>query len=523
MIHSRALAALLLAGLTATVQAQSGASERTLSLEEALQLAAPASEALGLARSAIVRARGEQIRARSELLPQLSGSASYSRLIKSQFSGLARSDSGTSGSSSNQCERFNADPSLPIGARVDSLEKSLECLSGANPFGSLGSLPFGRANTYNLGLSLSQTLFSGGRVQGQIRAANAGRNSADIGLTASEAQLTLDVIQTYFDAVLSDQLVTIARTATDQADSTLRETELRRSLGTVPEFDLLRARVTRDNQRAVAIQRVSDREVAYLRLEQLLELPATQPLRLTTALDDSALAGAPSLKDLLASGQDTSAERRAPVKQAALAVAAEEGLLRVARSQNYPSVALTSAYGRVAYPGSGLPGWSQFLTNWSLAVGLTVPLYTGGRINGDKLQAQANLEDARLRYRQTTEFAQLDARSSLTRLKSAEEALRASQGTAEQATRAYDIAEIRFREGISTHTELLDARLALEMARANRALASRDAQIARVKLALLPRLPLAGANPATGTGSRSIPQRPAAQATSSATTGTGIP
>ncbi|NOT08346.1 MAG: TolC family protein, partial [Gemmatimonadales bacterium] len=224
-------------------------------------------------------------------------------------------------------------------------------------------------------------------------------------------------------------------------------------------------------------------------------------IELTTALDDSALAATPTLAPLLAMEGDTSAGHRASVRQAAEGVTAQEGLLKVAASQHYPAVSLSSAYGRVAYPGSGLPGWNDFLTNWSVSVGLQVPLFTGGRIAGDKLVARAGLEEARLRLRQTAEAAQLDARSSLERLAGARETLRASDGTAAQAQRAYEIAEIRFREGISTHTELLDARLALEQSRAGRAQAARDAQVARVRLALLPHLPLTrGGASSIGTG-----------------------
>ena len=60
-----------------------------------------------------------------------------------------------------------------------------------------------------------------------------------------------------------------------------------------------------------------------------------------------------------------------------------------------------------------------------------------------------------------------------------------------EAEKAYAIAEIRYREGISTQTELADARLLLEQARANRATAGRDLQTARVRVALLRDLPLA--------------------------------
>jgi outer membrane protein TolC len=49
---------------------------------------------------------------------------------------------------------------------------------------------------------------------------------------------------------------------------------------------------------------------------------------------------------------------------------------------------------------------------------------------------------------------------------------------------------LRYKEGISTQLELQDSRLALQLAQANRAMAARDVQIARARLALLPNLPL---------------------------------
>ena len=121
-----------------------------------------------------------------------------------------------------------------------------------------------------------------------------------------------------------------------------------------------------------------------------------------------------------------------------------------------------------------------------------MPLFTGGRIRGDEMVAQANLAESRARLRQTREYAALDARVALNALEQATAAWEASAGTAEQASRAYAIAEVRYREGLSTQLELNDSRILLAQSQANRALAARNLQIARVRLALLPNLPLAG-------------------------------
>ncbi|HEX8695011.1 MAG TPA: TolC family protein [Longimicrobium sp.] len=488
------LAALLCAPLAAQAvpgQPASAAAGRPLSLEEALRIAEDASDQIVISRAGITRARGEQLRARSERLPQLTGTASYTRALASEFEGIGGGGSDTTTTTGPQnCGTFTPDPSLPLAERVDSLEHAVDCAVNSNPFAAFGDLPFGRENTWRLGLNLNQNLFTGGRITGQNQVADAGRRNAEIALASTRAQLVLDVTQAYYDAALADRLVEIARATLRQAETTLEQTRLARQVGNQPEFELLRATVTRDNQRPVLIQRTSERDLAYTRLKLLLNLSPDEPLRLTTELNDAEavpVARFSSNQRLLG---DTTTMSRAPVKQAQEAVRVQEGLLRVARSQRLPTVSLFSQYGRVGYPQGALPAWDDFRSNWNVGAQLSVPLFTGGRLRGDQLVAEANVLEAQARLAQTVSLAQLDTRTALERLAAARAAWEASAGTVEQATRAYQIAEIRFREGISTQTELTDSRILLQQAEANRAQAARDLRIAQARLALLPDLPL---------------------------------
>ena len=460
-----------------------------ITLSQALDLAEKKSETVGIARAELARAEGDRRRARSSYFPQLSGSASYQRTLESQFSALSSTtDTATPG---RVCGRFVPQPGLPIDQRLDSLENAVACASDSDPFAAFRNLPFGRENTYRFGLSFSQTLFSGGQIRGQVQAAGAGVRSAELGLTAARAQLLLDVTGAYFDATLADRLLVIAQATLEQADTTLSQTELARQVGNLSEFDLLRARVTRDNQRPVVIQRRADRDLAYYRLKQLLDVPLEQPLALTTTLGDSMLVDSTRIAAVISVLGDTTPGVRAPVRQASEAVIAQRGLLRVARGQRLPQVALTSEYAQLAFPAKVSPFGSDFVSDWTVSLGLRLPLFTGGRIGGDVDIARANQTQAELRLQQTRELAEVDSRNSATQLEAAGAAWQASAGTVEQAGRAYQIAELRYREGISTQTELLDSRVQLQQAQAARARAARDLQVARMRIALLPALPLA--------------------------------
>jgi outer membrane protein len=485
---------LLLTGTAGALNAQVQQQGRHLSLEQALDIAEEESEAVGLARAGIEAARGEQRRARSEFFPQLSGAASYTRTLETQFAALAdeEDDQPPGPPAPSSCPTFVPNPAASPEERLAALEEAVECSSTLDPFGSFADLPFGQPNQWSFGLSLSQNLFAGGRIGAQTRIAAANRRSAETELTAQQAQLILDVTTAYYDAVLSDRLVTIAEASLEQAERTLKDVRLAREVGTQPEFDLLRAEVSRDNQRPVVIQRRTARELAQLRLAQMLNLPLDQPLVLTTQLGDTNATTAPVAVPIAAVGgtpPDTVIEQRAPVRQAAENVRASEGQLAVARSQSLPSIVLSSDYAKLNFPDEAFPS-GRFLTDWTVGVSLQLPLFTGGRLGGERMIARARVEQARLQLRQMEEQARLDARSTMADREEAEARWAASTGTVRQAQRAYQIAEIRYREGISIQTELSDSRLQLQEAQANRAQAARDLQVARVRLALLKDLPL---------------------------------
>jgi outer membrane protein TolC len=178
------------------------------------------------------------------------------------------------------------------------------------------------------------------------------------------------------------------------------------------------------------------------------------------------------------------------VRQSLEAVRIQEGQLRVARADRFPTLALTSGYQRLFFPQSFLMTLDQFAENWSVGGQLTVSLFSGGRVSGNIQAARADLDEARARLEQATELAALDTRVALNQLQQAEAAFAASRGTAQQAARAYSIDEIRYREGISTQTDLNQSRLLLQQATANQAQSARDLAVARARVVLLRDLPL---------------------------------
>jgi len=464
----------------APVQASAPASAaRPLSLDEALRLAEERSEGVRIARAGVLRARGQQYQARSQYLPQLNGAVTFVKTLQSQFDALSKLGGG--------------------GAR-DTSASSL----ANSPIAKI----FAARQTLTLGINGQWNLFAGGRIIAANRIAGASRRSAEIGLASALASLKLQVTEAYYDAALAEQLSTIADSALAQSERTLSQVTLAKNVGNTSEFELLRAQVTRDNQRPAVIQRRTQRDIALLRLKQLLDIPADDSITLASALSDTtsivSFASYVAVPDAIA---DTSAANRAQVRQVAEAVKVQRDQFRIARAQRLPGLALSTQYGRIAYPSAGLPAWDAYYPNWTVTATLSVPLFTGGRITGDEMVARANLTEARENYQQTKELAALDSRAAIADLEQAVAAWKASSGTSEQAAKAYRIAEVRYNEGISTQLELSESRLLLEQAAANRASAARNLKVAQVRLALIRDLPLgtvqqgaAGAAGAAGAG-----------------------
>jgi outer membrane protein len=446
-----------------------------LTLAQVLELAEARSESIAVAQAGVRRAEGEQTRARSGRLPQLSLAASYDRSLASEFEGI-----------------FD-DGQLP-GAEGE---------TPAADEGGLEDLPFGRDNTWRLSLSLNQTLYSGGRLQAQDALAAAGRTSAELVVTTARAQLLFDVTQAYYDAALSDRLVVIAQATQEQAGATLKQTQAGFDAGTQPEFEVLRARVARDSQTPQVIRQRVNRDLALMRLRQMLDLPQDYDLQLADALGGDQLVVPPPFVTRVAALEatlrsdaanisvptpDAALPARTVVNEAATTVRLREAALNLAEAQRKPSLSLNSTYSRIAYPSNFFPAFDR--TNWSVGASLNLPILTGGRQRGDEQVARAELEQSRVQLRQVEELAALDTRSAWTELLAARAAWEATAGTVQQANRAYEIADVRYRAGVSTQLELSDSRLLLQQAEANRAQFARDLQVARARVALLPDLPV---------------------------------
>jgi outer membrane protein len=498
MARHAALSVLLTLVLPVAAVAQSApaAASRTLSLEDAFRIAESTSDDVRQAQNAVVRAKGQYYQTRASVLPQLNGTASFQHQIQNQFSAITR-------------RLAPPDPNAPPDT------------TPPNPLGLL----FGAPNTITFGLQASQPLYVDGRFKVATRVAKANEDVSRYGLRTARAKLRYDIASAYFDALISEKLVQIAESSLVQVQRTLRQTTLQRQVGTVAEYDLLRSKVAVDAQRPLLIQAQQSRDIATLTLKQLLNLPLTEPLALSTPVQDADMdrvlaasnldkderptagaglseTGAQTLPKL--NPRDTAPESRAAVQQAVAALEVQKGALRNAELARVPVLNLASNYTRTALQQNSnvIPNTlADFYPAWTVSVGFTLPIWTSGRIKGEQMIARANVADAEARLNQGKRAASLDVQLALKSLEQAEANWLASIGTEGQADKALRIAEVRYQNGISTQLELSDIRNLLIQSQANQLTAARDLQLARLRMTLLRDLPLgSGGGSLAGTG-----------------------
>ena len=441
------------AGLARAAPPTRGApAAQTISFEQALALAQAASESLAASSATHEAAQARVQSARSAYLPQIDASASYQRTIRSEFEDLFGGAGGAAG--------------------------------------GLGSLPFAQKNAWRAGLTGRWALWTGGRTSASVRAAKAGAAGAKAQLDSLRAQVVLDTAEAYYEAALAQRLVEISEATLTQAEEALRSTQVSFSAGKAPEFDVLRAEVARDNQQTLVITTRSQRVVAGARLRRLIGLRDDIPLVLSSTIDADDL----QLVDRAAQRRAgiVAGAPRAPIREAVAFSEARAADLDLARAEWLPTLALTSDLGVVNYPAHV---WfdrdtDDWRTNFSVMVVASYPLFTGFRRTADVRAARALVVASRARLSETQELSHLADVEVTEHVTSAEATLRQTGRTVEQATRAYQLAEIRYQEGVATHLDLIDARVQLQQSRVNQARAARDLRLARIRLALLPALPV---------------------------------
>lgn len=412
-----------------------------LTLDEALARAQESGEEMRLARARVQEAAGQVTSARSAALPQLSGVVTYNRRIESIFTSL---ESGPD--------------SMGIGKLF-------------------ANSPFGAQNSWNVNLTASQLLYSGGKVGAALKAAHAYRKGALAQEREAAGDVAYSVRKAYYDAVFAGRVVAIAEAGLQQARDLLREVTLYRREGSRSEYDMLRAQVDAANQEPPVVAARNGYTLALLELKRLVNLPLEEEVALATPLvaEDGTV---PVTENV---SLDPAARPALTAVEAAVEV--QKQRVRVAKGGRWPDLVAASTLSQQAYPPHELPKHlNEFRRDWQASLQLTFPLFLGGRTFGDVQQARAGFAMATAERDRTRESVAIEVEQARAEMERTRSLLAARRETVRQATRAHELAGVRYHNGMATQLEVSDARLQMQTAEVNEVQAARDYLVALAAL-----------------------------------------
>ncbi len=333
-------------------------------------------------------------------------------------------------------------------------------------------------NNWRAGFSLQLPLWTGGRLSGNLEAAEHSRDGVVASRERTRQQVIVQATERYATAVLASHQLAVAREAVDTAAAHVHLADDLWRGGLVVESDLLRAQVREGEVREVLIRAESGVEIARASLNLALGRDLATPFTLpeTVDLDDVLLEDD---LDGLASRLEVADAQRPDLQASRQNLAAAEALVGVEKAGRRPQIALQAAYEANAEDFFGRDG-----DNWGLGVGFRLPLFTGFETRARVAGASARARLAAARSELLRQEVALEVRSAELELRAARQRLQQAVKAGELARRSLKIVEDRYREGLTTLPVLLDTETALTEARLREVAARRDVLLARASLGL---------------------------------------
>lgn len=332
------------------------------------------------------------------------------------------------------------------------------------------------SSTYTAGLAMaSWELDFFGRVASLKDAALAQFLASEEAQRAVQTSLVASVASSWLSLQTDEALLALTQRTLATREDSLRLTKLRFDNGAASALDLRQAESLTAAARATLAQQ---RRTIALDLNALTLLVGQEvPANLLPGAGDVAPfqpvpEGLPS--ELLT--------RRADIRQAEQQMVAANANIGAARAAFFPRISLTASVGTVSNELSGL--FKDGSWGFSLAPQALLPIFDLGR-------NQANLDSARVardiaiaQYEKAIQTAFREVADALAGRATLGEQLAAQEAQAQAEAERFRLAELRYRNGVASYLDVLDAQRALfstQQALAQTRLAQQQNQVALYK------------------------------------------
>ncbi len=411
------------------------AAQAPLTLAESIDIALKNSFVLNIAKEGTKSATAQKREAMTGFLPKFSTSYSYRRL--------------------------NEEPQISF--------------PGYGPIPPFG-ISYGTKDNYNWVIEAKQPIFAGGGILANYQASRIGADVASVEEIAKYQDVVQDVKIAYFDVLRAQRVL-------EAADQSVKMLEAHRNVadnyfqvGFIAKNDLLQAEVELANGRQTLIRAQNAVDMAKARFNTLLKRRIFEPVEVVDALNYQPLEQ--SMEECLAIAK----QNRPELKVAALKAEQASKAVWMARSELFPSLSLVGNYTRFGDEASVSGSKFQDAESWYVMAVASWNFWEWGktkfRVDASKARENQAIETSKEVNDQIT----LEIKNAYLLLREAENQIVVSEKVIEQAEENFRISEERYKERVSTSTEVLDAQTLLTRAKSQYANALGDYNINYAKL-----------------------------------------
>ena len=354
----------------------------------------------------------------------------------------------------------------------------------------------GIASTYSVGLALSSwEIDFFGRLGSLKEAALAQYLASEEARHAAQTSLVAAVASTWLSLQTNDELLALTQRTVATRQDSLRLSQLRFDNGATSALDLRQAEsLAAAAQSALAQQRRAralDLNALTLLVGQtppaaLLPAPPTMPEAATAngavAVPMAPVPASAMLRDVPAGLPSDLLTRRPDIRQAEQQLIAANANIGAARAAFFPRISLTASAGTASSSLSGL--FESGSWGFTLAPQALLPIFDAGRNNANLDSAKAARDIAVAQYEKAIQTAFREVADALAGSATLGDQLTAQQVQATAEAERFRLAELRYRNGVSSFLDVLDAQRSLfttQQALAQTRLAQQQNQVALYK------------------------------------------
>ncbi len=331
---------------------------------------------------------------------------------------------------------------------------------------------YDRDSSYGNTVEASIPLYTGGRLENNIKGKKIGVDISDLNLENTKQQVKFDTTQGYYKILQYRNLVGVNKESVEQLQAHLDTVNARYSAGTVAKTDVLRSQVELADAQQSLVNAENNYDVSMSSLDNLIGLPVNTKLNIQDELKYIRydLNYEQCIDDAMTNRPDGIAALKA-VEQA-------QANLDVAKAGNLPQI---SAY--VGYTIDGNDAFKDDSAEQSqVGVQASWNLFDSNVTRAQVKKAEAELAKAQETAAYTRENIQLEVQQAYLNLIAAEKNIKTTDVAVNQATEDYNIAQVQYTAGVITNIDVMDARVALTTAKTNYVQALYDYNVSKAQL-----------------------------------------